>query len=99
MDGQVRAEYKVTQSFKGTYAETMTAAIAAFRAGEQPALVQVFVVGTGAAKGAIYPVHQLMKHAGEPFDPAAFLPAVVGYYTDTGGNMLSMPFNAWSPIL
>jgi sn-glycerol 3-phosphate transport system substrate-binding protein len=80
----------------------MTAAIAAFRAKEQPAIVQVFEVGTGtmmAAKGAIYPVHQLMKDAGQPFDQSAFLPAVVGYYTDTTGNVLSMPFNSSTPIL
>lgn len=97
-----QTDYKVVPSFKGTYAETMTAAIAAFRAGEQPAIVQVFEVGTGtmmAAKGAIYPVYQLMPDMGEPFDQAAFLPAVVGYYTDTEGNMLSMPFNSSTPIL
>lgn len=45
-------------TYKGGYPETMTAAIAAFRAGGQPAVVQVFEVGTGpmmAAEGAIYP--------------------------------------------
>ena len=64
--------------------------------------MQVFEVGTGtmmAAKGAVYPVYQLMKDTGTPFDPAAFLQAVVGYYTDTDGNMLSMPFNSSTPIL
>lgn len=95
-------DYKVTPVFKGTYPETMTAAIAAFRANEQPHIVQVFEVGTGtmmAAEGAIYPVYQLMADTGEGFDPSAFLPAVVGYYTDTQGNMLSMPFNSSTPIL
>jgi sn-glycerol 3-phosphate transport system substrate-binding protein len=95
-------QYEVLGSYKGSYPETMTAAIAAFRAGEQPAIVQVFEVGTGtmmAAKGAIYPIYQLMADTGEPFDPKAFLPAVVGYYTDTDGNMLSMPFNSSTPIL
>ncbi|RJE83411.1 sn-glycerol-3-phosphate ABC transporter substrate-binding protein UgpB [Paracoccus onubensis] len=95
-------EYKVVPSYKGTYPETMTAAIAAFRAKEQPAIVQVFEVGTGtmmAAQGAIVPVYQLMEEQGVEFDPAAFLPAVVGYYTDTDGNMLSMPFNSSTPIL
>lgn len=95
-------DYVVTPVFKGTYAETMTAAIAAFRANQQPALVQVFEVGTGtmmAAKGAIYPTYQLMADTGQAFDPKAFLPAVVGYYTDTDGNMLSMPFNSSTPIL
>ena len=97
-----QTEYHVTPVFKGTYPETMTAAIAAFRAGEQPDIVQVFEVGTGtmmAAEGAIYPVYQLMADTGEPFDPSAFLGAVVGYYTDTEGNMLSMPFNSSTPIL
>jgi sn-glycerol 3-phosphate transport system substrate-binding protein len=97
-----QSEYRIVPTFKGSYAETLTAAIAAFRAREQPAIVQVFEVGTGsmmAAKGAVYPVHQLMADQGEPFDPKAYLPAVVGYYTDTNGNMLSMPFNSSTPIL
>jgi sn-glycerol 3-phosphate transport system substrate-binding protein len=97
-----QTEYHVTPVYKGSYPETMTAAIAAFRAGEQPDIVQVFEVGTGtmmAAKGAIYPVFQLMADTGEPFDPSGFLPTVVGYYTDTDGNMLSMPFNSSTPIL
>lgn len=95
-------EYTIVPSYKGTYPETMTAAIAAFRAKQQPAIVQVFEVGTGtmmAAKGAVRPVYQLMQDEGEDFDPKAFLPAVVGYYTDTDGNMLSMPFNSSTPIL
>jgi sn-glycerol 3-phosphate transport system substrate-binding protein len=97
-----QSDYKVVPTYKGSYPETMTAAIAAFRAKQQPAIVQVFEVGTGtmmSAKGAVYPVYQLMKDAGEPFDPKGFLQAVVGYYTDTDGNMLSMPFNSSTPIL
>ena len=77
-----QSEYTVTPVFKGTYTETVTAAIAAFRAGEQPHIVQVFEVGTAtmmAAEGAIYPVYQLMADTGEPFDPSAYLPAVAGY--------------------
>jgi NADPH-dependent 2,4-dienoyl-CoA reductase/sulfur reductase-like enzyme len=62
-----QGEYKVTAVYKGSYPETMTAAIAAFRAKQQPDIVQVFEVGTGtmmAAKGAVYPVYQLMKDTG-----------------------------------
>ncbi|MDG3042934.1 sn-glycerol-3-phosphate ABC transporter substrate-binding protein UgpB [Roseicyclus marinus] len=97
-----QSEFVVVPSYRGSYAETMTGAIAAFRAGEQPDIVQVFEVGTGtmmAAQGAIVPVYQLMANAGVDFDPSAFLPAVVGYYTDPEGNMLSMPFNSSTPIL
>ena len=56
-----QTEYKVVPVFKGSYPESMTAAIAAFRAGNAPHLLQVFEVGTAtmmAAKGAIVPVDQ-----------------------------------------
>jgi sn-glycerol 3-phosphate transport system substrate-binding protein len=52
-------EYKVVPTFKGSYDESMTAAIAAFRAGNAPHILQVFEVGTAtmmASKGAIVPV-------------------------------------------
>jgi sn-glycerol 3-phosphate transport system substrate-binding protein len=94
--------YKVTPVFKGNYSEVMTQAIAGFRARQHPEIVQVFEVGTGtmmAAKGAVYPVYKLMKDVGEPFDPKNYLPAVTGYYTDTEGNMLSMPFNSSTPVM
>ena len=90
-------EYKVNAVFKGSYPESMTAAIAAFRAGGAPHILQVFEVGTATmmgAKGAIVPVAKVMADAKEPFDPKAYLPAVAGYYTDSKGNMLSFPFNS-----
>ena len=93
---------KLMPVYKGNYTETMTAAIAAFRAKQQPHIVQVFEVGTAsmmAAKGAIYPVYELMADAGEAFDPGDCLASVAGYYTDTDGNMLSMPFNRSTPVL
>ncbi len=97
-----QTDYVVVPSYRGEYEESMVSTIAAFRAGEQPHLVQVYEVGTGtmmAAKGAVYPVYQLMADHGSNFDPSAFLPVVTGYYTDTEGNMLSMPFNSSTPIL
>jgi len=97
-----QSDYVVTPVYKGSYAETLTSAIAAFRANEQPAIVQVFEVGTGtmmAARGAVYPVYQLMADQGEPWDPAGFLAPVVGYYSDPEGNILSLPFNSSTPIL
>ncbi|HEY8577717.1 MAG TPA: sn-glycerol-3-phosphate ABC transporter substrate-binding protein UgpB [Devosia sp.] len=97
-----QSDYVVVPSYRGEYEESLVNTIAAFRAGEQPHLVQVYEVGTGtmmAAKGAVYPVYQLMADHGSNFDPSAFLPVVTGYYTDTEGNMLSMPFNSSTPIL
>lgn len=95
-------EFKIVPIYKGNYTETMTGAIAAFRAKQHPHIVQVFEVGTAtmmAAKGAIYPVHQLMKDQSLPFDPKDYLSAVTGYYSDSAGNMLSMPFNSSTPVM
>ncbi len=97
-----QSDYKIVPVYKGNYTETMTAAIAAFRAKQQPAIVQVFEVGTAsmmAAKGAIYPVEQLMKDMGEPFDKSDYLPAVISYYQTPEGQLLSMPFNSSTPVL
>ncbi|HRF07520.1 MAG TPA: sn-glycerol-3-phosphate ABC transporter substrate-binding protein UgpB [Xanthobacteraceae bacterium] len=95
-------EYKVVPTYKGGYADTMNAGIAAFRAGNAPHILQVFEVGTAtmmAAKGAIKPVHLLMKEAGETFDPQAYLPTITGYYSTLKGEMLSFPFNSSSTVM
>jgi sn-glycerol 3-phosphate transport system substrate-binding protein len=97
-----QSEYRIVPSYKGNYTETVTAAIFAFRSRSQPAIVQVNEIATAtmmAARGAIYPVFELMRDQSEPFSPAAYLPAVTGYYADLAGNMLSFPFNASTPIL
>jgi len=95
-------DYRIVPTYKGNYTETVTAAIFAFRSRSQPAIVQVNEIGTAtmtAAKGAIYPVYHLMRDEQESFSPAAYLPAVTGYYVDAEGNLLSFPFNASTPIL
>jgi len=97
-----QSEFTVVPSFKGNYTETMTAAVAAFRAGEQPHIVQVFEVGTAtmmAAEGAVYPISDLMEDSGTAFDQSVYLPAVVSYYQTPDGDLLSMPFNSSTPVL
>jgi sn-glycerol 3-phosphate transport system substrate-binding protein len=97
-----QSEYKVVPVYKGNYTETMTAAIAAFRAKKQPHIVQVFEVGTAtmmAAKGAVYSIEDVMKDSGEPFDKSIYLPAVISYYQTSNGDLLSMPFNSSTPVL
>ncbi len=97
-----QSDYKVMPVFKGNYTETMTAAIAAFRAKQQPHIVQVFEVGTAtmmAAKGAVYPIEDLMKDSGISFDKSIYLPAVISYYQRPNGDLLSMPFNSSTPVL
>ncbi|HSI53887.1 MAG TPA: sn-glycerol-3-phosphate ABC transporter substrate-binding protein UgpB [Ramlibacter sp.] len=94
-------DYKIVPTFKGSYDESMTAAIAAFRAGNAPHILQVFEVGTAtmmASKGAVVPVAEVMSKAGLKFDPSVYVPAVSGYYTAPNGQMLSFPFNSSTPV-
>lgn len=95
-------QYQVNPVFRGQYPETMVAAIAAFRAGNAPHIVQMFEVGTAtmmAARGAVMPVHQLATDTGVAIDPAAYLPGVRGYYSAPDGKLMSMPFNSSTAIL
>ncbi len=94
--------YKVTPVFKGSYSDTMNAGIAAFRAKSAPAIIQVYEVGTAtmmAAKGAVKPVYQLMKEAGQKFDPKIYIPTITSYYSTSKGEMLSMPFNSSTAVM
>lgn len=95
-------DYKIVVAYKGSYADTLNAGIAAFRAGNAPHILQVFEVGTATmmgAKGAVKPVQEMMKDAGESFDPARYLPAITGYYSTVKGEMLSFPFNSSSAVM
>ncbi len=95
-------DWKIVPTYRGTYDESMTASIAAFRAGNAPHILQVFEVGTAtmmAAKGAVVPVGKVLADAGYKFDPSAYIPAVVGFYTAPNGQMLSYPFNSSTTVL
>ena len=96
-----QSDYKIVPVYKGGYADSLTATIAAVRSGKAPDIVQVFEVGTAtmmAGKKVIKPVYEVMAQAGEKFDPKSYMPAVTSYYSDTQGRMLSMPFNSSTPV-
>jgi sn-glycerol 3-phosphate transport system substrate-binding protein len=96
-----QTKYKIVPTYKGQYDESMTAAVAAFRAGNAPHILQVFEVGTAtmmASKNAIVPVAQVMKDAGQKFDPSSYISAVAGYYTAPNGQMLSFPLNSSTTV-
>ncbi|MCJ8519158.1 sn-glycerol 3-phosphate transport system substrate-binding protein [Pseudorhizobium tarimense] len=97
-----QSEYKIVPVFKGTYPETLNAGIAAFRAKQSPAIIQVFDVGTGVmmgAEGAVMPVAEVLEKGGYSFDKSRYLPGIVAYYSKPDGTMLSFPYNSSSPIL
>ena len=97
-----QSDYKITPVFKGTYEETLTAGIAAFRAGEQPNIMQVFDAGAATvigAKGATIPVQNLLSDNGVNFDINDYIAGVRYFYADVDGTMIGMPFNSSTPIL
>jgi sn-glycerol 3-phosphate transport system substrate-binding protein len=99
---KTQSEYRVVVSFKGQYPEQRAAAVAAFRAGNPPHIMQMFDAGSGdmmAARGAIVPVSEVFKRAGLQFDPADFIAPARGYYGLPNGDLLSMPFNVSTTVL
>jgi len=97
-----QSEYRVVMSFKGQYPEQRAAAVAAYRAGSPPHIMQMFDAGSGdmtAAKGAIVPVSEVFKRANLQFNPADFIAPARGYYSTPNGEMLSMPFNVSTAVM
>jgi sn-glycerol 3-phosphate transport system substrate-binding protein len=95
-----QSDYEVKPLSKGTYAETLTAALAAYRSKTPPHIVQVLDVGTQTMllSGAIRPVFQMMKEQGIPVDWSDFIQPVRSYYSKDA-RLYSMPFNSSTPIL
>lgn len=99
---ETQSDYTIVPVFKGTYPETLNAGIAAFRAKQTPAIIQVFDVGTGvmmSAEGAVMPVADVLEKGGFTFDKSNYLAGIVAYYSKPDGTMLSFPYNSSSPIL
>ncbi len=97
-----QSDYVITPVYKGGYEDTLTATIAAFRAGEQPNIVQVFDAGAATiigAEGAVIPAEDLIQEAGIGFNADDYISGVRYFYADSAGKMVGMPFNSSTPIL
>ena len=99
---QTQSDYRVVVSFKGQYPEQRAAAVAAFRAGNPPHIMQMFDAGSGDmmhARNAIVPVSEVFRRAALPFDATDFLAPARGYYGMPDGSLLSQPFNVSTVVL
>lgn len=95
-------EVRVIPEHKGSYEDTLIAALKAQRAGDGPHLVQVYEVGTAqmmATRSAYRPLWQLAAEQHLPVDAKLFLPAVPGFFADASGRLLALPFGLSTPIL
>ncbi len=86
--------------YTGTYPETLTKFIAAYRTGTAPNIVQVYEVGTQTMlnSNAVIPVYQIPGMVGETWDWAQYVIPITNYYS-TAGNLWSMPFNSSTAML
>ena len=94
--------FTVNVSFRGQYPEQRAAAIAAFRAGNPPHIMQMFDAGTGdmfAARQAVVPVSEVYSLAGLEFDSSIFLAPAAGYYGSADGTLFSQPLNVSTAVM
>lgn len=86
---------KVVPAYKGSYPDTLQAAILAARQGKPPALVQIYEVGSQLAldSGIFQPIGAIGG-----LDYSDYIKPVLNYYT-IGGKVNSIPFNSSSPVL
>ena len=99
---QSQHKYQIIPVYKGNYSETLTSTVAAFRAGQQPTIVQIFEVGTATMinpPGVVVPAYKLMHDTHLTLDANSFIPAVHSYYSDNKGRLLAMPFNSSAAVL
>jgi sn-glycerol 3-phosphate transport system substrate-binding protein len=97
-----QSQYVVEPVYKGPYVDTLTATIAAWRAGTAPHVAQVFDVGTAtmlAAGPAVVDVYKLAQQTGVPINAAAYVPAIKGYYALNNGKMGALPFNSSTIVM
>ncbi len=88
--------YQVTGERKGSYRETLDAAVLAARQGNPPHLVQLFEVGSQLAvdSGIFEPI----GNVGGGIDLGDYIEPVINYYT-IDGAVNSIPFNSSSPVV
>jgi sn-glycerol 3-phosphate transport system substrate-binding protein len=97
-----QSAYVVQPVYKGTYPDTLTATIAAWRAGTAPHVAQVFDVGTATMIGAgpaVVDVSTLAAQTGVKIDKSAYVPSIRGYYALNNGAMGGLPFNSSTVIM
>ena len=97
-----QSDYKIVPTFKGSYADTLNAGIAAFRAGNAPqhhAGVRGRHRDHDGRQGRDQAGLRTDEGAGENFDPKSYLPAITGYYSTSKGDMLSFPFNSSTMVM
>ncbi len=94
-------KYEIVCTGYDGYEKVVQSAIAAFRAGKAPTILQSFDAGTAdlMMSGQFYPVQQMMKDFNIEINWDNYFPGIKNYYASSKGELFSMPFNSSTAMM
>ena len=96
-----QADYEIVCTSNDNYDANLQNTIAAYRANKQPTISQIFDAGTLdlMLSKAYVPVRELMSENGYDVDWKNYFSGIASYYSTSGGELLSMPFNSSTAMI
>ena len=93
-------KYEAVCTGQGGYDKAEQNTIAAYRAKQQPTIVQIYDAGTVnfMLSGAIYPANKFAVDQKFDVDWKGYFPGIANYYATSGGDMWSFPYNSSSAV-
>ncbi len=87
--------YEAVCTGQGGYDKAEQNTIAAYRAKQQPALVQLYDAGTVnfMLSGAVYPANKFAKDFNISIDWSDYIPAISNFFGTSKGELWSLPYN------
>ena len=94
-------KYEAVCVGQGGYDKAEQNTIAAYRAKQQPTVVQIYDAGTVnfMLSGAIYPAVKFAKDFAIDVDWKGYFPGIANYYATAAGEMWSFPYNSSTAVL
>lgn len=98
---QSQDKYEAVCTGQGGYDKAEQNTIAAYRAKQQPTVVQIYDAGTVnfLLSGAVVPAPEFAAEHGLAIDWKAYFPAIADYYATSKGEMWSFPYNSSTAVM
>jgi sn-glycerol 3-phosphate transport system substrate-binding protein len=93
-------KYEAVCTGQGGYDKAEQNTIAAYRAKQQPTIVQIYDAGTVnfMLSGAIYPAPKFTADYGLSIDWKSYIQPISNYYATSGGELWSFPYNSSTAV-
>ncbi len=98
---QSQDKYEAVCTGQGGYDKAEQNTIAAYRAKQQPTVVQIYDAGTVnfLLSGAVVPAPEFAKAHGIDVDWKAYFSAIANFYGTSAGEMWSFPYNSSTAVM